>query len=99
MSAGKNSKHIKNRLFLIADKVSKYDVEIRHLETKSMWADVNTKPVQGQLFSTFRHHMTGVSVDYDDDVERKRTHAMLLPKIEPERMTVSDEEMLKQLKF
>ena len=26
----------------------------------------------------------GVPVDYDDEVERKRTHPMLLPKIEPE---------------
>ena len=91
MSAGKNSKDIKNRFSLIADKVAKDDVEIRHMGTKSMWADVNTKPVQGQLFRTFRHHMMGVPVDYDDDGERRRTHPMLLPKVEAERMTVSDE--------
>ena len=80
---------------LIADKVAKDDIKIRHMGTKSMWADVSTKPVQGQLFRTFRHHMLGVPVDYDDDVEGKRTHPMLLPKIEPERMTASDYEMLK----
>ena len=95
MSAGKNSKHIKNMFFLIADKAAKDDVEIRHMGTKSMWADVNTKLVQGQLFWTFRHHMMGVPVDYYDDVERRRTHPMLLPKVETERMTISDEEMLK----
>ena len=87
----------KNRFFLIADKVAKDDVEIRHMGTKSMRADVDPKPVQGQLFWTFRHHMMGVSVDYDDDVERKRTHPMLLPKVEAERMTVSDEEILKAI--
>ena len=97
MSAGKNSKHIKNKFFLIADQVAKDEVEIRYMGTKSMWADVNTKPVQGLLSRTFRHHMMGVSVDYDDDVERKRTHPMLLPKIEPERITVSGEEMLKSI--
>ena len=59
MSAGKNSKHIKNRFFLIADKVAKDDVKIRHMGTKSMWADVNIKPVQGQLLRTFLHHMMG----------------------------------------
>ena len=63
MSAWKNSKHIKDRVFLIADKVTKDDVKIRHMGTKSIWADVNTKPVQGQLFRTFRHHMMGVPVD------------------------------------
>ena len=41
--------------------------------------------------------MMGVPVDYDDDVERKRTHPMLLPKIEPKRMTASDKEMLKSI--
>ena len=81
--------------FLIADKVAKDDLEIRHMGTKSMWADINTEPVQGQLFRTFRHHMMGVPVNYDDDVERRRTHPMLLPKVETERMTFSDEEMLK----
>ena len=97
MSTGKNSKHIKNRFFLIADKVAKDDVEIRHMGNKSMWADVNTKPVQGELYRTFRHHMMGVPINYDDDVERRRTHPMLLPKVETERMTISDKEMLKEI--
>ena len=41
--------------------------------------------------------MMGVPIDYDDDVERRRTHPMLLPKVETERMTISDEEMLKEI--
>ena len=41
--------------------------------------------------------MMGVSINYDDDVERRRTHPMLLPKVETERMTISDEEMLKEI--
>ena len=41
--------------------------------------------------------MMGVLTDYDDDVERRRTHSMLLPKVETERMTISDEEMLKEI--
>ena len=98
MSAGKNSKHIQNRFFLITDKVAKGDVEIRHMGTKSMWADVNTKPVQGELFRIFRHQMMGVPINYDDDVERKNTHLLLLPKPEPIKMTVSDEQMLKEIK-
>ena len=91
MSAGKNSKHIKNRFFLIADKVAKDDVRIRHMGTQSMWADVNTKPVQRELFLIQRHHMMGVPINYDDDVERKRTYVLLLPKVKPTKMTVSDE--------
>ena len=88
MSAGKNSRHIKNRCFLITDKVAQGDLSIQHKGTKDMWADVNTKPVQGLLFRKFRHEMMGVPVEYDDDVERRNTHPMLLPKIENERLTI-----------
>ena len=34
MSAGKNSRHIKNRFFLITDKVAQGDLEIRHMGNK-----------------------------------------------------------------
>ena len=50
MLAGKNSKHIKNRFFLITDKVAQGDLLIQCMGTKNMLADVNTKPVQGLLF-------------------------------------------------
>ena len=62
-----------------------------------MWADVTTKPVQGPMFRTFRHHIMGVPVGYDDDVGRRRTHLMLLRKVEIERLNISDEEMLKEI--
>ena len=38
----------------------------------------------------------GVSVDYDDDDERRRTHPLLMPKIESERISVTDSEVLEQ---
>ena len=60
------------------------DVEIQHRGTKVMWADVNTKPLQGQMFREFRSHLLGISVEYDDDVERRNTHPNLLPKVEVE---------------
>ena len=53
MSSGNNSKDIKNRFFLINDKVAQRDLEIRHMGTKSMWEYLNTKPVQGALFRIF----------------------------------------------
>ena len=53
MSAGKNDKHIKNRFFLITDKVAKGDLSIQHMSTKHMWADVNTTPCKGCYSGTF----------------------------------------------
>ena len=53
---------------------------VEHRGTKEMWADGNTKPLQGAGFRTFRSKVMGVSENYDDDAERVRTHPQLLPK-------------------
>ena len=41
--------------------------------------------------------MMGVPINYNDDEERKRTHKLLMPKAEPVKMTVSDEQMLNDI--
>ena len=61
MSAGKNSKHIKNRFFLITDKVAMEDLEIQQKCTDEMWADVNTKPTKGKRFRFMNGHVMGIS--------------------------------------
>ena len=86
MSAGKNSKHIKNRFFLITDKVAQGDLEIRHKSMDNMWANMNNKPTQGKLFWLRRSKVMGVPVDYDDDVKRRNTHPLLIPPQEAERI-------------
>ena len=78
-------------------KVAQGDLLIQHKGTKDMWADVNTKPIQGLLFRKFRHAMMGVPVEYDDDAERRNTHPMLLPKIKNERLTIPESELLKEI--
>ena len=97
MSAGKNSKHIKNRFFLVTDKIAQGDLEVQYAPTKEMWADVNTKPLQGQLFREMRARLMGVPVDYDDDKERRCTHPKLLPPAELEGViSRADVEVLRE---
>ena len=43
-----------------------------------------------------RGYVMGISEDYDNDVERRRTHPLLLPKIESERMSAIDGEVLEK---
>ena len=50
MPAEKNSKHIKNIVFLIMDKIAQEELEVQHKGTDDMWADMNTKPPQGMKF-------------------------------------------------
>ena len=66
--------------FLITDKIEKGDVAVEHRGTKEMWADGNTKPLQGAGFRLFRSKVMGIPESYDDEAERVRTHPQLLPK-------------------
>ena len=97
MSAGKNRKHIKNSSFLITDKVDQGDLEIQHKGTDKMWADVITKPLQGTRFRILRGKVMGVLAEYNDNVERMRTHPRLMPKIESERILAADGEILEKV--
>ena len=39
----------------------------------------------------------GVTVEYDDDVERRRTHPLLLPIIETYRVSLPDGDILEKI--
>ena len=82
ISDEKNSKNINNMFFPIAYKVAQRELDICHMDTKSMWEDVNTNPVQGALFRIFQSEMMGLPVGYNDDVKRRRTNPLILPIIE-----------------
>ena len=96
MISGKKSKHIKNRFFLITDKVVQGDLKIKQKGTDKMLDDLNTNPMQGKRFRVMRAEVMGVSVDYDTNNERRRTHPLLMPKIESERISVTDGEVLEK---
>ena len=62
-----------------------------------MWVDFNTKPVQGAILRIFRSDMNALPVEYDDDVERRRTHPLLLPIIETDRVSLPDGNILEKI--
>ena len=41
--------------------------------------------------------MIGVSVEYDDEVERRRTHPLLLPEIDTERVSLPNGDILEKI--
>ena len=61
-----------------------------------MWGDVNTKPTQETMFRVIRTEVMGVSIDYDDENERRCTHLLLIPKVKSERISVADGEVLEK---
>ena len=80
MSSSKRTKHIKAKYFLIKDYYDAGEVDLRYCPTGEMWADVLTKPLQGQLFRDMRAFLQNCLRDYDDDLERQeeeRAHHMI----------------------
>ena len=41
-------------------------------------------------------HVKGISEDYNEDMERRRTHPTFIPKIESERLSAIDGEVLEK---
>ena len=69
ISSLKRTKHIKAKYFLIKDYYDSGEIDLRYCPTDVMWADVLTKPLQGQKFRDMRAFLQNCPRDYDDDVE------------------------------
>ena len=81
ISAVKKSKHIKNRYFLITDKLHEEDLEIRYNPTGEMLADYQSNPHQVNIFCTMMAHLMNFPINYNGDKEHRKTHPFLMPKI------------------
>ena len=70
MSSSKRMKHsIKAKYFLIKDYYDSGEIDLRYCPTDEIWADVLTKPLQGQKFRDMRAFLQNCPRDYDDDIE------------------------------
>ena len=57
-----------------------------------MWADINTKALQGSLFYKMQARLMGDDENYDDDLKCLATHPNLLPQ-EAHECGISDKKM------
>ena len=71
VSSSKRTKHIKAKYFLIKDYYDAEEIDIKFCPTDEMWADILTKPLQGQRFRDMRAFLQNCPRDYDDDAEHK----------------------------
>jgi hypothetical protein len=69
ISSSKRTKHIKAKYFLIKDYYNSGEIDLRYCPTDVMWADVLTKPLQGQKFRDMRAFLQNCPRDFDNDVE------------------------------
>jgi hypothetical protein len=70
MSSSQRTKHItKAKYFLIKDYCDAAVIDIKFCPTDQMWADVLTKPLQGQKFRDMQAFFQNCTQDYKDDTE------------------------------
>ncbi len=70
-TSSKRTKHIKAKYFLIEDYYDAEEIDIKFCPTDEMWADILTKPLQGQKFRDMRAFLQNCPRDYDDDADLK----------------------------
>ena len=75
-SCSKRTKHIKNRYFMIKDKIGKGEIIIQYCPPGDMWADINIKAIQGSLFYKMQACLMGVDENYHNDPERLATQGV-----------------------
>lgn len=73
MSSSKRTKHIKAKYFLIKDYYDADEIDVKFCPTENMWADVLTKPLQGQKFRDMRAFLQNCDRNYDDQTEKDET--------------------------
>ena len=81
-SISKRTKHIYDKFLFIKDRVEYEDIEVQYWSTYKMWPDVINKPKQGISFWLDCSHLQNVPVEWDNEVEHKRNHPLLLHKYE-----------------
>jgi hypothetical protein len=88
ISSSKRTKHIKAKFFLIKDYYEAGEIDVRYCPTDVMWADVLTKPLQGQKFRDMRAFLQNCSRSYDDDIELQ-TDKLARKSMKPQVKTVA----------
>ncbi len=64
------TQHIEAKYFLIKDYYDAGEIDVKFCPTDDMWADVLTKPLQGQKFRDMRAFLQNCPRDYDNDTKQ-----------------------------
>lgn len=66
ISGSGRTKHIKAKYYLVKDKFHSGEIDLKYCPTDQMWADVLTKPLQGQKFREMRSFLMNCPLDYTE---------------------------------
>ena len=67
VSSSKRTKHIKAKYFFVRHYNNAGEIDLQYCPTEKMWADVLTKPLQGEKFRCMRAFLMNCPIDYYED--------------------------------
>jgi hypothetical protein len=70
------------QIFFYPQKLDDGNLKVVYCPTEIMWADVLTKPKQGDPFHLNRSILMNIPINYNTDSEHNITHPLLIPKDE-----------------
>jgi hypothetical protein len=66
VSGSSRTKHIRAKYFLVYDKYTAQEIDLKYCPTETMWADVLTKPLQGSKFREMRSILMNCPLNYSE---------------------------------
>lgn len=60
------TKRIKAKYYLVQDKYNQHKIDLKYCPTNTIWADVLTKPLQGQKFREMQSFFMNCPLDYSE---------------------------------
>ena len=66
ISGSGRTKHIKAKYYLVKDKYESKEIDLKYCPTERMWADVLTKPLQGNKFREMHSFLMNCPLDYSE---------------------------------
>jgi hypothetical protein len=69
ISSSKQTKHIKATYFLIKDYYDSGQIDLRYCRTDVIWANILTKPLEGQQFRDMQAFLRNCPRDYSNNIE------------------------------
>jgi hypothetical protein len=67
LSGRKKTKHIKFKFFFIKDRVDSREIRVIDCPAEEMWADAQTKPLQGMAIRKIRAELVNCPVNYEEN--------------------------------
>ena len=67
-SSTKRTRHLNIKIFYATDQIKQGSLKVKHCSTDKMWADINTKPLNGEPYRRLRAKIMNYPIDLEPEI-------------------------------